>query len=158
MDWNANDSSKIYKVFENFENIVAIFDIDKDGDLDCLTAVRTDYNRGARSTKYVWILKGLHGHQSRNVTYLVLAGPERGEFMFKNLDDDGPFQKGSYDYSDYKNCIVMRIPYNSGEECVLWVTEEVKNNIPQNCMDYYEDSCDNAKLAYDKESCEGVHS
>ncbi|KAL1417439.1 hypothetical protein MTO96_026788 [Rhipicephalus appendiculatus] len=145
------------KVFDSFPSVVAIFDVDRDGDLECLTAVRTDYDKTAQSTKYVWLLKGTQGHGPRNETFLAVPGTKPGDVLFKNIDDDGPLRIGRYEYSDYKNCVVLRAPYKGWEECMLWVSEEAKDNIPQHCSNYFEDNCEDAKLGYDKETCSGVH-
>ncbi|KAL1417440.1 hypothetical protein MTO96_026789 [Rhipicephalus appendiculatus] len=144
------------KVFAGFRSGLALFDIDNDGDLDCVSTVQEDYDESVPSATYMWLLKGMNGHEARNETYLVIPGAKHGEFLFKDIDSDGPLKTGYYDYTDYKTCVVMRMPYRSYEECVLWVTEEVKDDIPQNCKDYFEDNCENAKLSYDKKICSGV--
>ncbi|XP_075739707.1 uncharacterized protein LOC119177751 isoform X1 [Rhipicephalus microplus] len=89
----------------------------------------------------------------QNISYEVRPGRKPNQFLVKNQDTDEPVQEGTYDYTDYKSCVVMEMPYHDSEECVLWVTWNVVNDIPQDCQDQYEDNCDDAKLAYDKESC-----
>ncbi|KAL3246720.1 hypothetical protein MRX96_057453 [Rhipicephalus microplus] len=148
-----HEIADVKKVFDNFDSVVAIFDIDKDGDLDCLSGARTYYDKHSSTATYVWFLKGLNGHKAQNISYEVRPGPKPNQFLFKNQDTDEPVQEGTYDYTDYKSCVVMEMPYNDSEECVLWVTWNVVNDIPQDCQDQYEDNCDDAKLAYDKESC-----
>ncbi|KAH6939544.1 hypothetical protein HPB50_019332 [Hyalomma asiaticum] len=169
-------------VFDNFENVVAIFDVDKDGDLDCLTAVRTDYDKDASIVTYLWILKSVNGHQWRNISFEARPGPMPSQFLIRNKDADEPYKLGTYDYTDYKNCVVMEMPYNhsdgdaplqvgkylysdykdclllempyeNSQECMLWISWEVKNNIPKACTDHYEDSCDDSKLAFDEATC-----
>ncbi|KAL1417442.1 hypothetical protein MTO96_026791 [Rhipicephalus appendiculatus] len=51
-------------VFDNFASAVAVFDVDKDGDLDCLSTVRLDYDKDASTAIYFWILKNMNGHES----------------------------------------------------------------------------------------------
>ncbi|KAL1442794.1 hypothetical protein MTO96_030626, partial [Rhipicephalus appendiculatus] len=140
-------------VFDNFASAVAVFDVDKDGDLDCLSTVRLDYDKNASTATYFWILKNMNGHESHNISFLVGPGPAPNQFLVKDKDSDEPVQIGTYDYSDYKNCIIMEMPYHGSDECVLWVSENVIDDIPQHCLDHYEDNCEDAKLAYDKGSC-----
>ncbi|KAL1443236.1 hypothetical protein MTO96_046057, partial [Rhipicephalus appendiculatus] len=55
-------------LFEIHPNGVAILDTDEGGDLECLTAVRTKFDKQGPAADYVWILKGLNGHPKRNIT------------------------------------------------------------------------------------------
>ncbi|KAL1473370.1 hypothetical protein MTO96_038736 [Rhipicephalus appendiculatus] len=151
-----HDVADARKVFANFVNVVAIFDIDKDGDLDCLAAVRTDYDKDASTATYVWLLKGLNGYEAQNISYEVRTGPKTDQFLIRKKDTVEDFQLGTYDFSDNKNCVVMEMPYHGSEECVLWVTWKAVHDLPQYCLDHYEDNCEDAKLAYDKETCGAI--
>ncbi|KAL1476125.1 hypothetical protein MTO96_036747, partial [Rhipicephalus appendiculatus] len=141
------------KVLDNFASGVAIFDIDKDGDLDCLTGVRTDYDKKTSTVTYVWLLKGVNGHEAKNISFQVRPGPTPSQFLFRDIYSEESFGIGTYDYTDNKNCVVMEMPYHDSQECLLWVTWKVVDAIPQHCLDHYEDNCDDGKLAYDKDSC-----
>ncbi|KAL1486172.1 hypothetical protein MTO96_047068, partial [Rhipicephalus appendiculatus] len=90
---------------------VAIYDVDGDGDLDCVTAVRTELSEEPLKATYVLLFKGLGGKQPRNVTVRVTPGstPDTDHFT---LDDDYDFvQEGHFYYTNYKNCAVMEHPY-----------------------------------------------
>ncbi|KAH7962458.1 hypothetical protein HPB52_016211 [Rhipicephalus sanguineus] len=130
------------EVFDNFASAVAVFDVDKDGDLDCLSTVRIDYDKDASTATYVWLLRSLNGHDANVKKYFIYI-----------IAADEPLQIGTYHYSDYKNCIVMEMPYHGDDECVLWVSEKAIDDVPQACQDHYEDNCEDAKLSYDKDSC-----
>lgn len=52
----------VSQIFEAFEYVVAIFDEDHDGDLDCVTAERLELDMDVPSTTYFWMFKGHNGH------------------------------------------------------------------------------------------------
>ncbi|XP_077512303.1 uncharacterized protein LOC144123328 [Amblyomma americanum] len=56
-------------------------------------------------------------------------------------------------YTDYKDCVVMEFPFEDHQECLMWVTSEVKDKVPHYCTDQYQDNCEDGVKAYDKESC-----
>ncbi|XP_049517581.1 uncharacterized protein LOC119440403 isoform X2 [Dermacentor silvarum] len=141
------------KVFEGFRSGLALFDIDSDGDLDCLTTVQEDYDASVPSAVYTWFFKAVNGHEARNISFYFRAGDAPGQVLLKDKNVDGPLQNGAYDYSDYKNCVVVEMPYENSQECMLWITWEAKNKVPQRCTDEYEDACDNAKEIFDDDTC-----
>ncbi|KAK8758205.1 hypothetical protein V5799_004165 [Amblyomma americanum] len=63
-DQLEHEAVDAFKAFENFPYAIALYDIDKDGDLDCLTAIRTEFNKDPLSATYVLFLKGLNGHNA----------------------------------------------------------------------------------------------
>ncbi|KAH7961747.1 hypothetical protein HPB52_011863 [Rhipicephalus sanguineus] len=58
-----HDVTDAFKMFEIFPVAIAIFDTDKDGDLDCLTTVRSNYDEKDHKVTYTWLLAGLNGHE-----------------------------------------------------------------------------------------------
>ncbi|KAL3246725.1 hypothetical protein MRX96_057456 [Rhipicephalus microplus] len=141
------------KVFQGFRSGVALFDVDQDGDLDCVSAVQEDYDESVPSVTYVWILKGVNGHEAKNISYYVRRGDAPDEFLFKDKNDEKPLQTGRCIYSDYKNCVLIELPYGSSQECMLWISWEVKNNVPKACTDEFEEYCGDSKLSYDEATC-----
>ncbi|XP_050043702.2 uncharacterized protein [Dermacentor andersoni] len=148
-----HDMPDVKKVFEGFRAGLALSDIDNDGDLDCVTATQQDYNASVPSVTYVWHLQAVNGHEARNIYFYVCAGDAPGQILFKDKNVDGPLQEGTVFYSDYKDCIVLDLPYGNSQECMLWISWEAKNNVPQRCTAEYEDTCDDAKLTFDDETC-----
>ncbi|KAH6927712.1 hypothetical protein HPB50_007494 [Hyalomma asiaticum] len=51
------------QLFEVFPFAIAAFDADQDGDLDCLTAIREDYDTQMHYAKYLWVFPGVNGHK-----------------------------------------------------------------------------------------------
>ncbi|XP_075538238.1 uncharacterized protein LOC142572777 [Dermacentor variabilis] len=142
-----------FQLFRTFPYAVAVYDVDNDGDLDCLTTVRTNFMEEPLSATYVFILKGLGGNESRNITYHIKPGPTP-DMVFYTVDDDYDFvQVGHFIYSDYKSCAVVGFPFGGRQECILWTTKDVLNDVPEHCMDQYKDICGDAVNLYDEESC-----
>ncbi|XP_037510177.1 uncharacterized protein LOC119386954 [Rhipicephalus sanguineus] len=141
------------KVFGGFQSGLALFDIDEDGDLDCVSTVQEDYDESVPSVTYVWLLKGINGHEARNISFYVRSGDAPDEFLFKDKNDNKPLQTGRYIYSDYKDCLILEMPYQNSQECMLWISWEVKDNIPKICTDYFEDNCEDSKISYDEATC-----
>ncbi|XP_075538243.1 uncharacterized protein LOC142572779 [Dermacentor variabilis] len=146
----------IMKVFEKHPYGVAILDTDNDGDLDCLTAVRTKFDKDGPSADYVWLLKGLNGHVKTNITVHFEKGDAPDKAFVTIDDDDGPQQEARAIYADFQTCAVMEIPYNGNPQCMLWTTDEVKDNVPDKCTEQFRKNCDVEVVAYDKESCSQV--
>ncbi|XP_077515175.1 uncharacterized protein LOC144125561 isoform X2 [Amblyomma americanum] len=125
--------------------------MDKDGDLDCVAALRTDYDRSAPRATYVWMLPGINGREPRNISFPVVPGAKPGTFRFWDKNGDGTVENGRYIYTDYKDCVIMYL--HEREECMLWTSRDMKDAVPQTCMDQYEDNCDGAHKSYDEETC-----
>ncbi|KAH8009663.1 hypothetical protein HPB51_018960 [Rhipicephalus microplus] len=138
-------------VYENFPSVVAIFDQDLDGDLDCVQSVRTYLDPEAHEATYVWILKGLNGMKPENLTFHLKPGATADTSVF-TMDNDNTEQTLDFLYTDYKDCLVVKIPYKGEEQCMLWVADARKDDIPQSCVDYYEDNCDAEKTSYLKDA------
>ncbi|KAL3223328.1 hypothetical protein MRX96_049829, partial [Rhipicephalus microplus] len=39
------------------------------------------------------------------------------------------------------------------QECILWMNPKDVKDVPQHCLDHYEDNCDMKNPSYDEESC-----
>ncbi|XP_077513054.1 uncharacterized protein LOC144124292 [Amblyomma americanum] len=146
-----HETAEVGKVFESFPHLIAMFDIDKDGDLDCVSAVGTDYDSSVPRLTYVWMFPGVNGHEPRNISYVVVPGPSPDTFRFWDKNGDGTVQTGRYVYTDYKECLI--IDFYDMKECMLWTSWDVKDAFSQTCMDQYEDNCDVVNMPYDQETC-----
>uniref|UniRef100_A0A023GDM8 Putative lipocalin-2 1 n=1 Tax=Amblyomma triste TaxID=251400 RepID=A0A023GDM8_AMBTT len=152
-DQLKQDVVDAFKIFENLDNAVAMLDVDLDGDLDCLVAKRTEFDKNGPSATYVWILSGLNGEEKNNITFHLKPGPSPDKPAFTLGNGGGPEQIANFVFADYQSCAVIQLPYGGGQECMLWVTNETKDNYPQYCVDQYEDNCGGQKIAYDENTC-----
>ncbi|XP_077552802.1 uncharacterized protein LOC144167404 isoform X2 [Haemaphysalis longicornis] len=149
---DSGDVPDVFKIFELFDYGTAIFDIDEDDDLDCLVTQRTHFDKDTPSATYVWIYGGGNGQDKTTVSFQVKPGPTVDTFLaIPDYDPDHEIT-GKFEYADYKNCAVMRMPFMNREECILWVTAEIKADVPQYCNEIYQDICGHTSPVYD-ESC-----
>ncbi|XP_049517582.1 uncharacterized protein LOC119441791 [Dermacentor silvarum] len=144
------------QVFEKHPYGVAILDTDSDGDLDCLTAIRTKFDKDGPTADYVWVLKGLKGHVKKNITFHFQEGDAPDKAFFTVDDADGQKVETRAIYADYQTCAVLEMPYNGYPQCILWATDEVKDNVPSKCTEQFRNNCDVEFTAYDKELCSQV--
>ncbi|XP_075744967.1 uncharacterized protein LOC119178530 [Rhipicephalus microplus] len=151
-----NDARDLFKVFATHPSGLALLDADDDGDLDCMKAVRTNYDESGPSAEYVWILKGLNGHPMKNITVHFEKGdtPDKAVVTVDNAQDQKLEARAIY--ADFHSCAVLDIPYNSKPRCLLWVTEEAKDNIPSKCHEEFLKNCNTENIIYDKETCDQV--
>ncbi|KAL1486912.1 hypothetical protein MTO96_031166 [Rhipicephalus appendiculatus] len=108
-----------------------MFDTDNDGDLDCLVTVRSNFDE-----------EGPQGH-----LHVASARSQR------SARSDGSEKVANFIYSDNEKCTVLEIPYKNDQECILWVNPKILKDVPQHCLDYYDDNCDMKNPAYDEQSC-----
>uniref|UniRef100_A0A034WXN5 Lipocalin 26 n=1 Tax=Rhipicephalus microplus TaxID=6941 RepID=A0A034WXN5_RHIMP len=152
---SENNGLDFFKVIQIHPNGVAILDTDEDGDLECLKAVRTKFEEG-QAADYVWILKGLHGRPKRNITVHFKKADQPDRAIVAIDDDEDWKQESRLIYADYKNCAVVEIPYNDNTQCMLWTSEEAKDNVPSQCTEEFRKNCDKEVVAYDKATCNQV--
>ncbi|KAK8767742.1 hypothetical protein V5799_005477 [Amblyomma americanum] len=80
----------------------------------------------------------------------------KNAFIFQLLAASGPWEICEFIYSDYKNCTIVDLPYEGTEQCIMFVPQEVKDDVSQECKEQFEHFCEMEVMAYDKESCSAV--
>ncbi|KAK8777240.1 hypothetical protein V5799_029416 [Amblyomma americanum] len=128
------------EVFENYPFTVAISDSDHDGILECMAGNRTEIDPATQTATFVWLFQGTDHSPKREIPFYVKVGDEPGTLTF-TVDDDPTPREGRYYYTDYETCVVLDMEYN-GHQCVLWVKLSMKDNVPQDCIDHFVDTCD----------------
>ncbi|KAH6929974.1 hypothetical protein HPB50_007726 [Hyalomma asiaticum] len=88
---------------------------------------------------------------TKDIPFYLKAEHNSPRFTY-TLDDDKTIKKGVYYYTDYENCLVKDLEYH-GHQCVLWVKKELKNAVPQICLDYYADICGAGVFEYNEDFC-----
>uniref|UniRef100_A0A034WXA3 Lipocalin 24 n=1 Tax=Rhipicephalus microplus TaxID=6941 RepID=A0A034WXA3_RHIMP len=150
LERNVTDT---FELFDKFPYVVLVYSSGEDPEFQCLTNKRTELDMQAKKAPYVWIFKGGNGRTRKNVALHLSAGdaPDRAVFT---LDDDTKNTKvAHFVYTDYKDCVIVEIPYD-GDQCQLWVSKEVEDDVPQHCLDHLEDICDVTEEEYSKELCQ----
>uniref|UniRef100_A0A023GA46 Putative lipocalin-5 1 n=1 Tax=Amblyomma triste TaxID=251400 RepID=A0A023GA46_AMBTT len=142
-----------FRMFGLFRKVVAISSSSNDTSFKCLRATLTSYNLEEKKATYVWHLKARGEKPARNITFDIEGGdiPDQATY-FVNNDRTRP-HTAYYNYTDYENCMVMIVPYNDHDHCLLWVKRSVVHNVPQNCLDNYEETCDVRIPQYEHDLC-----
>uniref|UniRef100_A0A023G5I2 Putative lipocalin-2 1 n=1 Tax=Amblyomma triste TaxID=251400 RepID=A0A023G5I2_AMBTT len=152
-----HDTVDAFKTLENFPYAIALYDIDRDGDLDCLNAVRTEFEKEPPSATYILSIKDQNGQTMKNFTYYLQPGPTPdSNVVVIDNDYDHPL-KNRFVYSDYEKCVIMQFPMNNRQVCVLWVNSAIKDDVPQSCVDQYQDNCSEGTPSYDQDSFVSFH-
>ncbi|XP_072144644.1 uncharacterized protein [Dermacentor andersoni] len=101
---------------------------------------------------YVFLFKGHHGTEKKNVTFHLKPGatPDRIIIYFDNNAEE-EFE-AQYLYTDYRTCAVVKGPYE-GERCLLLVSKDMAEDVPESCLANFEDTCGVAGNLYSKELC-----
>ncbi|XP_077486799.1 uncharacterized protein LOC144098142 [Amblyomma americanum] len=149
----ARNVTDTFEVFARFPYVVLAYTSGDDPEFQCLTNKRVQLDMNAKTATYVWMFKGHHGTKKKNVVIHLSAGDTPDKVIFTLNDDSIQRWEAHFVYTDYKNCAIVEIPYN-GEQCQLWVSKRVKENVPQHCLDQLKDICDISVEEYSKESCE----
>uniref|UniRef100_A0A023GCZ8 Putative lipocalin-2 1 n=1 Tax=Amblyomma triste TaxID=251400 RepID=A0A023GCZ8_AMBTT len=157
-DESNGDVLDAFQVFANCPEAVLLYDNDETGSHLCLTTARQNFDENGPTATYVWQMKGLNGHAKKNITFHLKPGQTPDEAVFWLDADEGKEQVARLVYADYKSCGIFLVPLNGMIECMLWVTEEVKDNVPQYCIDQYDRNCDTKILEYSKDICSQVDS
>ncbi|XP_049517267.1 uncharacterized protein LOC119439998 isoform X4 [Dermacentor silvarum] len=122
-------------VFQSFPNAVAIIDSDNDTLFNCWTAERTEIDHETQSATYAALFPTVRKAR----LFYVKAEKNSPKFTF-TLDDDPTPKEGMFYYTDYENCVIEDLEYH-GHQCVLWVRKELKNSVPQICINHFADTC-----------------
>ncbi|XP_049517679.1 uncharacterized protein LOC119441915 isoform X6 [Dermacentor silvarum] len=151
-----HDVTDAFKMFEALPYGIAAFDVDNDGDLDCAMVVRQDLDENTKTATYMMVLPSVNGRKAENHTYYAKEGLTPDKPFFTMDDGADGEQTVNFIYTNYRNCVVAAFPFKMRQSCGLWVTKDAIHNLPQECLDQFEDNCDMAVAVFDDETCKGV--
>ncbi|XP_049526037.1 uncharacterized protein LOC125946595 [Dermacentor silvarum] len=60
--------------------------------------------------------------------------------------------EGMIYYTDYENCVVGDIEFQ-GQVCSLWTRKELKDAVPQDCIEHFVDTCGVEVPAHSRDLC-----
>uniref|UniRef100_A0A131Z3C8 Lipocalin n=1 Tax=Rhipicephalus appendiculatus TaxID=34631 RepID=A0A131Z3C8_RHIAP len=141
------------RMFATFPHAVAVFTTQNDTSFKCLSATRRNFKPREKTVTYVWHFKNHTGHQRRDVVFDVDFSETPGEgTFFVNNDKTRPF-RAIYKYSDYTTCAVISFPYGEKDHCTMWMKRARVHNVPQHCLDKYEEICDIGVHLVDRDIC-----
>uniref|UniRef100_G3MQU6 Lipocalin/cytosolic fatty-acid binding domain-containing protein n=1 Tax=Amblyomma maculatum TaxID=34609 RepID=G3MQU6_AMBMU len=149
----ARNTTDTFELFAHFPYVVLEYTSGEDPEFQCLTNKRVQLDMKAKTATYVWMFKGHHGTNRQNVALHLSAGDTPDKAVFTLNDDSKSTWVAHFAYTDYKDCVIVEIPYD-GNQCQLWVSNRVKDDVPQHCVDQLHDICDVSIKEYSKEACE----
>ncbi|XP_065295049.1 uncharacterized protein [Dermacentor albipictus] len=141
------------RMFSAFPHAVAVFTTKNDTSFKCLSTTRRHFDPLKKTVTYVWHFKNYTGHQRRDVVFDVdFSGtPGQGTFFINN-NKTRPFT-AFYKYSDYRTCAVIITPYGGHDHCSMWVRRAWVHNVPQHCLNNYEEICGIGDNLVDRDIC-----
>ncbi|XP_077539727.1 uncharacterized protein LOC144152335 [Haemaphysalis longicornis] len=127
------------KIFAALDHPIGARDTDLDVILRCLSAQRTYFDPESSNATYVWSLKQVIGNGRDYATLHHMLGdtPDRTNYT---VGSSTKVEVGIFHYTDYANCAVLEM-HHFGNQCTLWVTKDVLDAIPEECLRQHEDIC-----------------
>ncbi|XP_075551166.1 uncharacterized protein LOC142584788 [Dermacentor variabilis] len=135
LDHKVYDGADIIKLISTFDYVVAISDADNDTIFECMSAKRLEYDPAVLSATYLWVFPST----GLQVPIFIQPGGPVGTVQFTIPQDETPKEAIVY-YSNYENCVVISVELY-GNQCILWTNTAVKDNVPQDCIDHFVDTC-----------------
>nr|XP_037280917.1 uncharacterized protein LOC119174196 isoform X2 [Rhipicephalus microplus] len=113
-----------FKIYVHLDDVLAVSDINADGVLECVEAVRTEYQTQPKVATYLFLLKGHHGTEKKNVSVHIIPGttPDKITIYFDN-------------------------------RCLLLVSKDKADNIPKSCITNFADLCGVSVNLYSEDLC-----
>ncbi|KAL1430239.1 hypothetical protein MTO96_015303 [Rhipicephalus appendiculatus] len=142
-----HDVADALQTIISFPLAVAISDSDNDTYFDCVYTVRTELDVEAQTATYMWSFPSV----GLEVPFHVRPGKAPGTLYFTVGDDPTDYDGAIY-YTDYKTCVIADMEYR-GHQCALWATREVKDSVPQQCIDQFVDTCGVVAPAHSRDLC-----
>ncbi|XP_075550492.1 uncharacterized protein LOC142584219 [Dermacentor variabilis] len=140
------------KMFSGLPYVVAARDVNRDPFFKCLTATRTNFDAEEPSATYLWSLNAAQSGEKEYIPFHFTA-TDRPDILNLVVDSDTSHPDlARFQYTDYASCGVMETHY-FGYQCTLWVSDETKDSISQECLQQYADICGESVSLYDKEMC-----
>ncbi|XP_037280916.2 uncharacterized protein LOC119174196 isoform X1 [Rhipicephalus microplus] len=141
-----------FKIYAHLDDVLAVSDINADGVLECVEAVRTEYQTQPKVATYLFLLKGHHGTEKKNVSVHIIPGttPDKITIYFDN-NNEQKFE-AQYLYTDYETCAIVKGPYGV-ERCLLLVSKDKADNVPKSCITNFADLCGVSVNLYSKDLC-----
>ncbi|XP_077532568.1 uncharacterized protein LOC144144938 [Haemaphysalis longicornis] len=149
----ANAPVDAFKALGNLPKLVTAYTVSTCSNYNCMNATRTRYNNQTKEVSYVWYLQGPPTLLRKSATFDIKFGSTLDTASYTIDGDMCHTYQVSYEYSDYKSCIVLGFTYYLDKVCFLLVEESVLNNIPKSCIDGFNKACDAKNATSSLNSC-----
>ncbi|XP_054922220.1 uncharacterized protein [Dermacentor andersoni] len=122
--------------------------------LRCLTADCTFLDKASGKVTFTWHVKSPDSSERTDirVNFLVTGGGP--DMCVAHINDDTSHSiPAQVVYSDYENCVVLKMFIGQREVCLLWEAKGTENTVPKNCLDGYKKSCGDGVTLYSDDTC-----
>lgn len=154
--YDTSDGCRILKkMVTSVPYMAAVYISSPNPEYQCLTASLTSFNEKLQQGSYSWYFKSLTDHKTvvKQVNFDVTPGNSSDTLHFTIEGGGSKVYTSYYPYCNYENCLVAKIPYNNEDLCILWITPEVVDNIPHECLSQYHVTCPVEYRAYYSDIC-----
>ncbi|XP_077539598.1 uncharacterized protein LOC144152234 [Haemaphysalis longicornis] len=139
-----------FKILETFKNVVSIANPNNGPVLECLKAYQTFFDPDTGSADYIWVHQTPEDPTTQQT--LLHLKPEDGGRVSRTVGDDPTVFHGTYLYTDNTNCVIEN-PDLGKYRCLMWATSEVKDSVPQHCIDKFVELCGFEVPQYSRDLC-----
>ncbi|XP_077540538.1 uncharacterized protein LOC144152883 [Haemaphysalis longicornis] len=140
------DEADSFTIWETFESVMAISDADNDTVFECVSAWRTAIDPIARAAIF-----NVDFGDNGVLPFNVKQAETPSAFLI-TVGEDPTLYEGQYYFTDYEYCYITYLNLN-GNQCILWTIREVKDNVPQHCIDQFVDTCGVIVPKYSRDLC-----
>ncbi|KAH6927508.1 hypothetical protein HPB50_004919 [Hyalomma asiaticum] len=147
------DVPDAFEIYRHLGDVFAVSDVNDDGVFECTEAVLTDYQTEPKTATYLFLFKGPHGTQKKNVSFHVSpsTSPDKITIYMDNNTEEK--YEAQYLYTDYDTCTVVKGPYGGGNRCILLVARDKADDVPESCMTNFGEKCGVSVSLYNKDLC-----
>uniref|UniRef100_A0A131YQH6 Lipocalin n=1 Tax=Rhipicephalus appendiculatus TaxID=34631 RepID=A0A131YQH6_RHIAP len=149
---SQGDTPNAFKIFTSIPDAVAISDTNADGIFECASAKLTDTKDNPEEATYEMTLMDGANADKKPVTFHITPGETLDRIQFYAGDNADVKEVGQFLYSNYKSCSIIKGEYE-GNRCLLFVKKELKDDVPQECVEKFGELCGVAVSVHDRDLC-----
>lgn len=147
------DVPDAFQMYAHLDDVLGVSDINADGVFECVEAVRTEYQEDPKKATFVFLFKGHHGTEKKNVSFNISPGTTPDTITFYLDNDPEDTFEAQYLFTDYKTCCIVKGPYGGSDRCLLFVSKNMAENVPQPCLTNFADLCGVSVNLHSSELC-----
>ncbi|XP_077508035.1 uncharacterized protein LOC144119240 [Amblyomma americanum] len=134
---------------------VALFSSIDDPREKCLTCSRTVYEPEKRFAVFLFRYQGQNGERGADISYCVnLTATDSLKFGFSLCEDGAVTGSCQGYYFDGESCFLALFPTSGKDHCLLWVKQEFKDSVPEECVTQFDKNCGPERYTlYDEGQC-----